>query len=136
MLDEKREQPNKLFNAKVVRLLQFAVADTRVDRIFVHPALKRGLCRAAGDHAWLHKLRPWWGHHDHFHVRLACPADSRNCQAQPTLPPGDGCAEIDWWFRKEADGDRQKAHEAYSAKVGAGPTLPPRCDAVLAATKQ
>ena len=24
--------------------------------------------------AWLHKVRPFWGHQYHFHVRLACPA--------------------------------------------------------------
>ena len=31
------------------------------------------------------RLRPWWAHHDHFHVRLKCPADSPQCV--PQEPP-------------------------------------------------
>lgn len=74
-----------------------------VDRIFVHPAIKRGLCEAeTGDRTWLRKVRAWWGHHYHFHVRLACPADSPNCIDQAPPPAGDGCgAELDWWFTEE-----------------------------------
>ena len=39
-----------------------------------------------GDRAWLEKVRPWWGHDYHFHVRLRCPGDSPECKSQP--PPG------------------------------------------------
>ena len=43
---------------------------------------------------WLHKLRPWPGHNEHFHVRLFCPTDSLHCEAQDEIPPGDGCSEV------------------------------------------
>jgi len=71
-----------------------------VDRIFVHPAIKVALCREAGqDRAWLRKVRPWWGHEAHFHVRLKCPADSPDCRAQQPPSEGDGCGEeLASWF--------------------------------------
>jgi penicillin-insensitive murein endopeptidase len=132
VLDAKK-RPGKLFTNQVQQLLRLAAADARVDRIFVHPAIKRALCSGAGDHAWLRKVRPWWGHHDHFHVRLSCPAESGECRPQAALPEGDGCGELGWWFSADAQADRDKAHDTYSAKVGAGPELPARCDSVLAA---
>ena len=43
--------------------------DPLVQRIFVNAAIKKALCREAGDdRAWLEKVRPWWGHDYHFHV--------------------------------------------------------------------
>jgi murein endopeptidase len=41
------------------------------------------------DGAWLTKVRPWWGHYYHFHVRIACPPESGDCRAQPPVPRGD-----------------------------------------------
>jgi penicillin-insensitive murein DD-endopeptidase len=75
-----------------------------VARIFVNPAIKRALCREAGpDRAWLAKIRPWWGHNYHFHVRLSCPRGESECRDQALPPPGDGCGkELDWWFTEEA----------------------------------
>ena len=56
------------------KLLELAARDPAVDRIFVNPVIKRALCReATGDRSWLHRIRPWFGHDYHFHVRLACP---------------------------------------------------------------
>ncbi len=83
------------------RVLEVAARFSRVDRIFVNPYIKRELCRTAqGDRSWLRKVRPWWGHDDHFHARLVCPSDSPECEAQESLPPGDGCdGSLDWWFR-------------------------------------
>jgi penicillin-insensitive murein endopeptidase len=81
-------------------LLHQAARDPRVDRIFVNPVIKSALCRqtALGDRAWLGRIRPWYSHHDHFHVRLSCPADSPLCEPQKPLPPGDGCDEdlVSW----------------------------------------
>ena len=81
-------------------LIKAAAGDARVARIFVHPAIKRALCNGAGkDRAWLRKVRPWYGHHYHFHVRLSCPPGSKGCTNQAAPPPGDGCgAALDWWF--------------------------------------
>jgi penicillin-insensitive murein endopeptidase len=87
------------------QLLRLAAEDPAVDRIFVHWTIKRALCDAfAGaegavrDRRWLGRIRPWYGHDDHFHVRLRCPAGSSACVQQPAVPPGDGCdASLDWW---------------------------------------
>jgi penicillin-insensitive murein DD-endopeptidase len=134
MIDATRTKPSARFTAAVMRMLELAATDTHVDRIFVHPVLKRAMCeQTAGvaDRGWLRKLRPWWGHDDHFHVRLSCPADSPDCVAQSPLPPGDGCGELAWWFDKKAQEDREKSHQTYSAKVGAAPELPDGCRALL-----
>jgi penicillin-insensitive murein endopeptidase len=89
----------KLFDTRQMTLLRLAAGDARVDRIFVNPVIKRALC-ALPDHSWLHKIRPWYGHDEHFHVRLACPADSPGCAGQAPVPAGDGCdASLDWWFQ-------------------------------------
>ena len=79
-------------------LLRAAASDPRVARIFVFPGAKVQMCQDAGaDRAWLRKIRPWWGHHYHFHVRLACPRGSRGCEDQAPPPPGDGCADARQW---------------------------------------
>lgn len=85
-----------------VRLLQRAASYRSVERIFVHPAIKKAICEAApkeGDRAWVHKIRAYWGHNDHFHVRIACPSGSTNCEHQPPLPVDDGCGkELTNWL--------------------------------------
>ena len=70
------------------------------------------------------KVRPWFGHRAHMHVRLRCPAGSLECQEQDTPPPGDGCgAELASWF---------VPHQP-NAKPGKSvpPPLPPTCQALL-----
>jgi penicillin-insensitive murein endopeptidase len=132
MVDRAKMQPSEKFTAAVMRELTLAAMDVRVERIFVNPVLKRAVCeRATGDRSWLHKLRPWWGHDDHFHVRLACPPDSPACTPQAPLPPGDGCSELAWWFDEKAQADREKGHQTYAAKVGAAPALPEGCRVLL-----
>lgn len=128
MVEPSRKQASPRFDEKMMRLLQLAAEDVRVERLFVHPALKKALCSAHASAAWLRKVRPWWGHDDHFHVRLACPKDSPDCQAQSPLPPGDGCGELAWWFDEKAQKERDEKHQAYGSKVGAAaPQLPERC---------
>lgn len=84
-----------------VDLLRTAASFPEVARIFVNPAIKVALCEGAGrDRAWLRKIRPWWGHHYHFHVRLSCPDGAGTCSDQAAPPPGDGCAaELASWFK-------------------------------------
>jgi penicillin-insensitive murein DD-endopeptidase len=73
-------------------LIKAAAEDPRVTRLFVNPAIKKALCREAGDdRAWLYKVQPWLGHDWHFHVRLGCPTDSPDCEPQPPRDAGDGC---------------------------------------------
>ena len=85
-------------------ILEAAARDGAVARIFVNAAIKRRLCKDGGedDSEWLRKVRPWWGHDSHFHVRLHCP-EAGACIDQEAPPEGDGCdAELDWWFTDEA----------------------------------
>lgn len=86
------------------RVLEAAARDDSVARIFVNAAIKRRLCktRTEDDAVWLRRVRPWWGHTTHFHVRLHCPA-SQACVDQAPLPEGDGCDRtLAWWFTREA----------------------------------
>jgi penicillin-insensitive murein endopeptidase len=94
----------KVWRPQYRQLLEAAARGTAGARIFVNPAIKRALCRDAGaDRDWLRRIRPWWGHNYHFHLRLSCPRGDPECQDQPAPPPGDGCgAELNWWFTAEA----------------------------------
>ncbi|HEY3917106.1 MAG TPA: penicillin-insensitive murein endopeptidase [Stellaceae bacterium] len=129
--DHKALDPAR-FSAKQVTLLRLAASDPRVDRIFVSPVIKRALCEgrysaAVGDHSWLHKIRPWYDHDDHFHVRLSCPAGSRDCARQAPVPAGDGCdASLAWWF---------EPHPAPAAPVTPAPAKP-RLPVLPAACRQ
>ncbi len=82
------------------QLLRRAVSYPEVTRIFVHPAIKKWLCETVkGDRKFLHKITPIMGHNDHFHVRLACPADNPSCQNQPPIPTDEGCGKgLDNWL--------------------------------------
>lgn len=81
-------------------IIKAAAQDPRTARIFIFPGAKVQMCKdETGDRAWLRKVRPWWGHHYHFHVRLNCPDNTRGCEAQAAPPPGDGCAEAETWVR-------------------------------------
>ncbi len=81
-------------------IVKAAASDPAVARIFIFPGAKVQMCNdERGNRAWLRKVRPWWGHHYHFHVRLACPRGVSGCVDQAPPPPGDGCAEAEQWVR-------------------------------------
>jgi len=93
----------KVWTPAHFEVIKTAAEDPEVERIFVNPAIKKALCREAGeDREWLHKVRPWWGHDYHFHVRLACPPDDPECKPQPPVPgKDDGCgAELKSWLKE------------------------------------
>ena len=73
--------------------------------MLVNAAVKKKMCELEGKHhyAWMAKLRPWYFHTSHIHVRLKCPAGSMHCRHQPPVPAGDGCAKKDiaFWFSKK-----------------------------------
>lgn len=84
-------------------VIRAAASDSQVQRIFVNAAIKRALCRSAKGQPWMRKVRPWYGHDYHFHVRLFCPKGQQGCEEQEATPEGDGCdASLDWWFTDEA----------------------------------
>jgi penicillin-insensitive murein DD-endopeptidase len=121
----------KRFGPRQIALLRLAATDPRVDRIFVNSVIKATLCRVlpAQDHAWLGRLRPWWEHDDHFHVRLTCPADSPGCVRQASVPAGDGCdATLASWVRDQ----RPPQVDQKPPPPRPLPTLPDACRAILA----
>ena len=89
------------------KILREAALDNRVDRIFINAPAKIWMCEnIQGSKNWLQKIRPIWGHHSHFHVRLKCPKDSTECiQQRPTVSEISksltGCDEtLYWWVTK------------------------------------
>jgi penicillin-insensitive murein endopeptidase len=106
-------------------ILETAARMPEVDRIFVNAHIKQALCQSSKSRDWLEKIRPWYAHADHFHVRLKCPSGNNLCEKQLPIPKGDGCgADLAWWFSDEA----KKPSKKPPAKR---PPLPKECDAVL-----
>ena len=130
VVDAKTHERTPAWTPKVLDLLAIAAADPAVDRIFVDPGIKKMLCEGRAAAApWQSRLRPWWSHHDHFHVRLKCPADSPLCVPQEP-PPDNGCGKsLAWWFSEDAAATRTKKKEAEAAEPE--PELPPACSGVL-----
>ena len=91
----------RVWTPKHTAIIKAAAEQPEVERVFVNAAIKKALCREAGDsRAWLNKVRPYWGHDYHFHVRIKCPPGQADyCKPQDPVPAGDGCGkELDHWF--------------------------------------
>ena len=81
-----------VFTDKQVALIKRAASYPEVERIFVNPAIKKALCKAAGnDKRWLTKVRPMGGHDYHFHIRIKCP--NGGCEGQKPVDGDDGCGK-------------------------------------------
>jgi penicillin-insensitive murein DD-endopeptidase len=133
--DDRLDVDPKIWTHAHTELIRAAAEDPAVERIFVNAAIKKALCRDAGsDRAWLAKVRPWWGHDYHFHIRMYCPPDSPQCEPQPPPESGEGCGhDLDYWFR---DGVLHPQPPSEPPKPRPGPTmasLPPACRQVLMA---
>jgi len=94
-----RKSVNGNWTAAHHEILMAALMDKSVARIFVSGAIKLQMCEDATpfERKHLRKLRPWWGHTYHFHVRLNCPEGSTDCEEQAPPPAGDGCDDVEWW---------------------------------------
>jgi penicillin-insensitive murein endopeptidase len=90
----------KVWSNSHARLIMRAASYPEVQRILVHPAIKKQLCETwKGDRSHLNKVRPYYGHYYHMHLRIRCPGDSPACKAQNAVPADDGCgAPLKWWF--------------------------------------
>ena len=118
---------------RVPVLLKMASEDPNVDRVFVNFEVKKALCKTYKGEAWMHKIRAWWGHDHHFHVRLKCPTDETQCVKQEEVPAGDGCdAGLDWWTSAEA---KDKGKELDIPTVPEKIKLPEACYKVLSLKK-
>ncbi|WP_425092905.1 penicillin-insensitive murein endopeptidase [Tropicimonas sp. S265A] len=144
--DQRRVNGN--WTAQHMALLKAAAQDPAVDRIFVTAPAKIAMCNSAtGNKSWLQKIRPLWGHHYHFHVRLKCPDGNRGCRTQtPTVRElskgGTGCdASLNWWVTDALNPPKTAAKPKPKApapkKRGARDyvmaDLPQQCSQVLAA---
>ncbi len=129
---------SEVWTERHARLIRRAASNSEVARIFVHPAIKKELCRwATGDRSWLRVVRPWYGHHYHFHVRLACPGGSNNCRNQQPPPAGDGCGgELNWWLSDEPYKPKPDTNPAQAARPVTINDLPDYCAVVLQADDQ
>ncbi len=79
---------NGNWSAADAAFIRTAAEQPDVERVLVNAAIKKKLCEMEGKKhpAWMDKVRPWYGHDDHMHVRLKCPADSPHCRHQPPVP--------------------------------------------------
>jgi len=119
------------------RLIMRAASYPRVQRVLVHPAIKRKLCDSwTGDRLLLRKVRPYYGHHYHMHVRILCPRGSQNCKAQNAVPRDIGCGKaLDWWFdvalKPKKPSPPKKASQSKPPRQTLLSDLPAACALVL-----
>ena len=131
---DRKDVDPKVWTPAHVNLIKAAAKDPGVTRIFVNPAIKKALCRDAGtDRHWLNKVQPWYGHDWHFHVRLNCPPEDKDCKPQPPRPADEGCGkELEHWLKDAAP----IKPDPTPPTPRAGPRmseLPPACRQVLLA---
>lgn len=134
MVDERTHLvKDKLWTAAHTRLLKRAASYPEVERILVNPGIKKKLCdTVSGDRSWLRKVRPFWGHDYHFHIRIGCQPGSTECKGQERVASGDGCDKsLAWWFTEEPwrpnkNPDAPKARDVMTMR-----SLPAACMAVL-----
>jgi penicillin-insensitive murein DD-endopeptidase len=122
------------------KLIKTAASYPEVARIFVHPPIKAELCKwATGDRSWLAKVRPYYNHTFHFHIRMKCPEGFSGCKNQWTPAPkdGTGCGEelAYWmgptpWVKKKRDPNAPPVKPAPPLTLSA---LPAECRAVVTA---
>ena len=117
------------------RLLRRAASYPNVERVLVHPGIKKKLCdTVTGDRSWLRKVRPIWGHDSHFHIRIGCPAGSPGCKPQEAVARGEGCdVSLAWWFTDEPWRGSGGPAPVRARDVMRLSALPAACKAVLAA---
>ena len=111
----------EVFTPHHAALIRRAASYDEVERVLVHPGIKKAMCEEKGvDRTHFHKIRPYWGHHYHMHIRIACPPDSVGCRPQPPAGPEDGCGkEVDDWIAL-----LQRPPKV--AQPGAKPSPPPK----------
>jgi penicillin-insensitive murein endopeptidase len=100
--DDRLDIDPKAWTPQHWMMIRDAAKEPAVQRIFVNAAIKKALCREAkGDRSWLEKVRPWFGHDYHFHIRLRCPPGATECKGQKDQDGGEGCkpSDLAYWFK-------------------------------------
>lgn len=140
VLDHYRIDPKAWSDGRAA-LIARAAKNPELARIFVHPPIKKAICEWAKANGtsgkWLAKIRPYYGHTYHFHVRLACPKGNKGCKNQnpPAPADGTGCGqELSTWLSKDFWARRQPAPPSKPIKPAPPLTLaalPMACRTVL-----
>ena len=124
----------KTWTPQHIAFIKTAAEQPDVERVLVNAAIKQELCRVEDkkDNSWMSKVRPWYGHHDHIHVRLKCPADSPNCRKQPPVPGDDSCSakSLEYWFSDKVLHPKPKPPGPPPKPITLA-DLPPACKNVL-----
>jgi penicillin-insensitive murein endopeptidase len=115
------------------RLIMRAASYPEVARIFVHPPIKKELCRwATGDRSWLAKVRPYYGHTYHFHIRIKCQNAGCEDQAPPAPKDGTGCGEeLALWYTNKPGKPKPHAKPLPPPKPLTITGLPAECRSVV-----
>ncbi|HLD99178.1 MAG TPA: penicillin-insensitive murein endopeptidase [Bdellovibrionota bacterium] len=130
VINKKKLAVNRNFGDKQINLLRAFAEKQEVDRILVNFAVKRALCKKMPEQPWIRKIRPWFGHDHHFHVRLKCTDQDTACKNGEEIPTGNGCdASLDWWWSAEARLEERK--NLFKQDNPVMPVLPPPCTDVL-----
>ena len=131
---DRKDVDPKVWTPKHTALIKAASEQPGVQRIFVNAAIKKALCREAGSSRdWLNKVRPYWGHDFHFHVRIRCPEGEAACKPQEPVPAGDGCGkDLEWWFKDAVLHPKPSPPSKPKPPVKLA-DLPPACRQVLMA---
>lgn len=124
---------NEKWQPEYFSLIEKAASFPEVERIFLNPVIKKALCEYAPEAPWQGKIRPWFGHDAHLHVRLRCPEGDLNCEPQAPVPPGSGCtADLDNWIRDQSDYTLKPKTRPQGGGVAPKiPSMPPLCHALL-----
>lgn len=113
LVDKGSQSVNSKFNKMYYQLIMAAAHDPEVERIFVGPAIKIAICDMTKDEReqpFLRKIRPWYGHTEHLHVRLRCPKNAPDCEHQAPPEPMHSIAEekeeaLSWFRPAPANAD-------------------------------
>jgi penicillin-insensitive murein endopeptidase len=132
--DDRLDIDPKAWTPQHWMVLRDAAKEPAVQRIFVNAAIKKALCREAkGDRSWLEKIRPWWGHDYHFHIRMRCPPGATECHGQKDQEGGDGCkpSDLAFWFEDSVLHPKPPTEPAKPKPPITMAQMPPDCKAVL-----
>jgi penicillin-insensitive murein endopeptidase len=135
--ENRRDVDPKVWTRDHVAVIKAAAEEPAVERIFVNAAIKKALCRDAGNHdrAWLSKVRPMYGHNYHFHIRMRCPAGSGGCTPQKPPNNGEGCSagDLAYWFSDAVLNPKPSKKPPKPKPPITLAQLPPACKQVLLA---
>ena len=136
--DWKRVNP-KTWTPQHAAFIKTAAEQPGVERVLVNAAIKKEMCRVDSYRKsnWMAKIRPWYAHHDHIHVRMECPDDSPACRGQPevTNEEDNGCSDkaLAHWFSDKVLNPPKPTTPPKPPRPLTMADFPPACQAVLAA---